>query len=184
MQELFQEIELHMKHSVDHLGEEFKQLRTGHASIAILDAVKVDYYGTLTPVAQLAGLSAPEPTLITVQPYDPTVIPAIERAILTSDLGLNPSNDGKLIRIPIPPLTEERRKEIVKRAHEMAEAARNAVRHARRDGNDGIKQLEKDKEIGEDDERRGYDEVQRLHDHYITLINEHLATKEADILTV
>ena len=182
MMELFQEIELKMKEGIDHLHLEMKHLRTGRASIGMLEGVLVDYYGTGTPVNQLATLGVPEPTLIVAQPYDPTVIPAIEKAILSADLGLNPSNDGKVIRIPVPPLTEERRKEIVRKAHEMAESARNSIRHARREGNEALKKMEKDKEIGQDDERRGHDEIQKLHDHYIGEIGSMLENKEKDIM--
>jgi ribosome recycling factor len=184
MQEVFRESEVKMKHAVDHLHAELKQLRTGRASPAVLEGVTVDYYGTPTPISQTANLTVADATMITVQPWDPSLIGAIEKAILMANLGLNPSNDGKVIRVPIPPLTEERRKELVKRAHDMAEAARNAVRQARREGNDQLKQLKNDKEIGEDDEHRGHGEVQKLHDHYIEMVNQTLATKEKDILTV
>ncbi len=180
--ELFREIEIGMKAAVDHLHQEMKTLRTGRASLALLDGVVVDYYGTQTPLNQLAGLSVPEATLIVAQPYDPASIPAIERAIQGSDLGLNPSNDGKLVRIPVPTLTGERRQELVKLLHEMAEHSRNGVRHARREGNDDLKKMEHDKEIGEDEERRGFDEIQKLHDHYIGLIQQATETKEKDIL--
>ncbi len=182
MQELFREIEVKMKHAVDHFHGELKQLRTGRASLLMLDGVQVDYYGSPTPLNQLANLSVPEATLIVAQPYDPSAIESIEKALLQSDLGLNPSNDGKTIRIPVPPLTEERRREIVKRAHDLAEAARNVVRQCRRDGNDELKRMEKDKEIGQDDEHRGFDEMQKLHDHYIGEVNKSLETKEEDIL--
>lgn len=184
MQNLFREVEIKMKHAVDHLHEQLKQLRTGRASLGILEGVVVDYFGTPTPINQLANLSIADATLIVVQPWDPSQISAIERAILTSDLGLNPSNDGKVIRLPVPPLTEERRKELVRKAHEMAEGSRNAVRQARREGNEGLKALEKDKEISQDEEHRGHDEVQKLHDHYIGQVNQALETKEKDILTV
>lgn len=184
MQELFRSVEIKMKHAVDHFHEELKQLRTGRANLSILEGVTIDYFGTPTPINQLANLSVADATLIVAQPWDPSQIPTIERAILTSDLGLNPSNDGKVIRIPIPPLTEERRKELVRKAHDMAETSRNSVRQARREGNDGLKQLEKDKEISQDDERRGHDEMQKLHDHYIGEINQALEVKEKDIMAV
>jgi ribosome recycling factor len=184
MQELFQETEVSMKHAVDHLHRDLKQVRTGRASLTILDSVHVDYYDTPTPLNQLATLSVPEASLIVIQPFDPSQISAIEKAIMRANLGLNPSNDGRLIRLPVPPLTEDRRKEFVRRAHEMAENARNGIRQSRRDGNDGLKAMEKEKEISEDDERRGHDEMQRLHDHYIGMINESLERKEKDIMTV
>ena len=182
MKELFREVELQMKHAVDHLQKDLKQLRTGRASLAILDGVSVEYYGTPTPLNQVSNLAVADASLITAQPWDPTVIPAIEKAILQSNLGLNPSNDGKVIRIPIPQLTEERRKDLVRKAHDMAEATRNSVRQARREGNDKLKQMEKDKEIGQDDEHRGHAETQKLHDHYIGQVNKALETKEKDIL--
>jgi ribosome recycling factor len=184
MKEVFRETELGMKGVVDHFHEELKQLRTGRASLSMLDGIFVDYYGTPTPLNQLAGLSVADATLIVAQPYDTSQAPAMERAIRASDLGLNPSSDGKVIRIPVPPLTEERRREFVKKGHEMAEHARNGVRLARREGNDRLKQLERDKEISQDEEHRGLDEVQKLHDHYIGDINKTLAAKEAQIMEV
>ena len=182
MQELFRETEVQMKQAVDHLHEEMKQLRTGRASLAVLDGVTVDYYGTPTPLNQVSNLAVADATMITAQPWDPTMISAIERAILTSNLGLNPSNDGKIIRIPIPQLTGERRKEMVRRAHDMAEATRNSIRQARREGNEMLKLMKNEKEISEDDEHRGHGEVQKLHDHYISLVAKAVATKEKDIM--
>ncbi len=184
MHELFRDVELKMKHALDHFHDELKQLRTGRASLSILEHVNVDYYGSPTPINQVANLSVPDPAMIVAQPYDPSVIGEIERAIQAADLGLNPSNDGKLVRIPIPQLTEERRKEMVKRAHDMAEVTRNAIRLARREGNEALKQMEKNKEIGQDDEHRGMDEIQKLHDHYIAETAKTLENKESDILTV
>jgi len=182
--ELFRDVESHMKHAVEHLHQDLKHLRTGRASLSLLDGIHVEYYGTPTPLNQLANLSVADATMIVAQPYDPSQIAAIERAIIKSDLGLNPSSDGKLIRIPVPQLTEERRKEIVKKAHDLAEHARNAVRQARREGNDRLKKLEKDKVVSQDDERRGLDEIQKLHDHYIAEVNSALAKKEQQILEV
>jgi ribosome recycling factor len=179
-----QEVESKMKKVVDHLHQELKTLRTGRASLSILDSVRVDYFGNPTPLNQVANMSVPDATLIVAQPFDPSTIAAIERAIRQADLGLNPSSDGKLIRIPVPSLTEERRKEIVKKAHDFAEASRNGIRQARREGNDTLKKLEKDKEISQDDERRGHDDMQKLHDHYIGLVNKALETKEKDLMTV
>jgi ribosome recycling factor len=182
--ELYREIELHMKHAVDHFHQELKTLRTGRASLSLLDGVTVEYYGTPTPLKQLANLSVADATMITAAPYDPSQIAAIEKAIRTADLGLNPSNDGRTIRIPVPPLTEERRKEFARKAHDMAEQTRNVIRQARRDGNDSLKKMEKEKEISEDDERRGHDEMQKLHDHYIGEVNSTLEAKEAQIMEV
>jgi ribosome recycling factor len=184
MKELFREIEIQMKHAVDHFHNELKHLRTGRASLTLLDGVTVDYYGTPTPLNQLANLSVADAGMIVVQPYDPSQIAAIEKAILRADLGLNPANDGRLVRVPVPPLTEERRREIVKKAHDAAEHARNGVRQARREGNDKLKKKERDKEIGQDEERRGFDEIQKLHDHYIGEINSALERKEEQILEV
>ena len=184
MKELFRDVELKMKHAVDHLHTELKQLRTGRASTALLEGIQVDYYGTPTPINQVASLTVADATLLVAQPWDPKQIGAIEKAIRQSDLGLNPSNDGKLVRIPVPTLTEDRRKELVKRAHDQAEHARTAVRQARREGNEKLKSMLKDKAIGEDDEHRGLEEVQRLHDHYIGDVAKALEHKEKDILTV
>lgn len=184
MKELFRNVELKMKQGVDHFHEELKHLRTGRASLTLLEGIQADYYGTPTPLNQLANLSVADAQTIVAQPWDATAATAIEKAILQSDLGLNPSNDGKVIRIPVPPLTEERRRDIVKRAHDFAEAARNSVRQARREGNEELKRMEQDKEIGQDDERRGLDEIQKLHDHYIQKVNESLEIKEKDLMTV
>lgn len=184
MKELFKEVEDHMKHALDHFHHELKHLRTGRASLSLLEGITVDYYGSPVPLNQVANLSVPDATLIVAQPYDPSQSSAIERAIMKSDLGLNPSSDGKVIRIPVPSLTEDRRKEIVKKAHDMAEHAKNAVRQARREGNDKLKKKEKDKEISQDDERRGLDEVQKLHDRYIGEITTSLQKKEQQIMEV
>lgn len=184
MKDLFLEVEMKMKDAVGHFHEDLKHLRTGRASLTILDGVTVDYYGTPTPMNQVAKLSIPEPTLIVAQPYDPSLIPVIEKAILQANIGLNPGSDGKVVRLPVPPLTEERRKEIVKKAHDLAETARNSVRHARREGNEQLKRMERDHEVGEDDEHRGIDEIQKLHDHYIGEINQALENKEKDLMTV
>ena len=184
MIEIFRDIELKMKHAVDHLHQELRAIRTGRASLAILESVTVDYYGAPTPLNQVANLSVPDPSLIVAQPYDPSLIGDIERAIMMSDLGLNPSNDGKVVRIPIPALTEERRHELVRKLHEMAEAARNGVRHTRREGNEQLKAMVREKELGEDDEHRGHDEVQKLHDHYIKRIGQSVENKESDIMEV
>ena len=182
--ELFREVETHMKHAVEHFQHELKHLRTGRASLSLLDGITVDYYGSQVPLNQVANLSVADASMIVAQPYDPSQSSAIERAIMRSDLGLNPSSDGKIIRIPLPALTEDRRKEIVKKAHDLAEHARTAVRQARREGNDKLKKMEKDKAISQDDERRGLDEVQKLHDHYIADVNTTLQKKEQQIMEV
>ena len=159
-------------------------VRTGRASLAVFDGVMVDYYGTPTPLNQVAKLSIPEPTLIVAQPFDPSTLPAIERAIQTSDLGFNPSNDGKLIRIPVPPLTEERRKQLVKKVHGMAEEAKTAIRHIRRDANEELKRLEKGGEVAEDDARRALEEVQKQTDRHTALVDELSKNKEKELLEV
>jgi ribosome recycling factor len=182
MKELFQEIDTHMKHALDHLHHELKHLRTGRASLALLEGVFVDYYGSKVPLNQVANLAVADAAMITAQPYDPSQTSAIERAIMKAELGLNPSSDGKIIRIPVPQLTEDRRKEIAKKAHDQAEHARNGVRQARRDGNDKLKKMEKDKKVSQDDEHRGLDEIQKLHDRYIHEIGAALEKKEQQIM--
>jgi ribosome recycling factor len=164
------------------LQREMAQIRTGRASVGLLDSIRADYYGTPTPLNQLATLHVPEPSLITVQPWDVSQIGALEKAIRSSDLGLNPNNDGKIIRVPIPPLTEERRKEIVKHLHAVTEEHRVAVRNLRRDANENIKKLLKDKTISEDDERRALDEIQKLTDTHITKLDQAAKAKEKEIL--
>jgi ribosome recycling factor len=159
-------------------------IRTGRASVAVFDGLKVDYYGTPTPINQLANLHVPEPTLITIQPWDVSQIAAIEKAIRGSDLGLNPANDGKLIRVPVPPLTEDRRKEIVKRLHHVTEDHRVAARNIRRDANEHLKKLLKDKLISEDEERKSLDDIQKMTDGHIAKVDETAKAKEKDILNV
>jgi ribosome recycling factor len=159
-------------------------IRTGRASLSILDHIRVDYYGTPTPLNQVANLHVPEPSLITIQPWDVSQIGPIEKSIRTSDLGLNPSNDGKIIRLPIPPLTEERRKELVKRVHAAAEHHRVALRNVRREGNEASKKLLKDKKITEDEDKKAHDEIQKMTDAYIGKIDVAAKTKEKDILEI
>jgi ribosome recycling factor len=180
------EIESHAKTRMEKvladLQHEMAGIRTGRASIGVFDPIRVDYYGTPTPLNQLATLHVPEPSLITVQPWDVSQIGAIEKAIRSAGLGLNPNNDGKLIRVPIPPLTEERRKEIVKHLHVVAEEHKVAVRNLRRDANENIKKLLKDKVISEDDDRRAHDEVQKLTDGHIAKLDQAVKSKEKEIL--
>ena len=164
------------------LKKELKRLRSGRASLSILDGIKVDYYGTMTPLNQMATLAVPESRLITIQPWDVSVIKEIEKALLKSDLGLTPSNDGKIIRIAIPPLTEERRKELVKIVHKMCEEHKVSVRNIRRDSNDLLKTLKKDGEVSEDDAFRAQDEIQKITDEHIKLIDECYKEKEKEIL--
>ena len=158
--------------ALDHVRHELAGVRTGRASVTILDSVHVEAYGSRMPLNQLAGLSVPEPTLIVAQPFDPSQLGAIEKAIRASDLGLNPANDGKVVRIPIPSLTEERRKELSRHVHKLAEEGRNSVRQVRRDANERLKKLLKDHKISEDDERKGLDEVQKITDNHIKQIDD------------
>jgi len=173
-----------MRSTVDTLLRELGTMRTGRASVAMLDTIRVDYYGTATPLNQVGNLSVPDPTLITLQPWDPSLLPAIEKAIRTSDLDLNPQNDGKIIRIPIPSLTEERRRNLVKVAHKQAEEGRVAIRNVRRDANEHLKKLLKEHDVSEDDEKQALAEVQKLTDHHIEEINAALKKKEAEIMEV
>ena len=173
-----------MDSAVGDLRHAMASIRTGRASVSLLDGIKVDYYGTPTPLNQLSTLHVPEPSMITAQPWDVSQIGAIEKAILSSDLGLNPSNDGKLIRIPIPPLTEERRKQIVKHLHTVTEDHRVAIRNVRRDANDALKKLLKDKEISEDEERRALDEIQKLTDDHIKTLDDASKHKENEIMEI
>jgi len=173
-----------MEKVLSDLQHEMAGVRTGRASVSLLDNVRADYYGTPTPLNQLATLHVPEPTLITVQPWDVSQIGVIEKAIRAADLGLNPANDGKLIRVPIPPLTEERRKELVKKLHHIAEDHRVALRNIRRDGNENVKKLLKDKLISEDDDRRAHDEIQKLTDGYIQKLDQAAKAKEKEILEI
>jgi ribosome recycling factor len=173
-----------MDKALSDLQHEMASIRTGRASVSILDQIRVDYYGTPTPLNQVANLHVPEPSLITIQPWDVSLIGAIEKSIRVSDLGLNPANDGKVIRLPIPPLTEERRKELVKKLHGTAEHHRVAVRNVRRDGNEAVKKLLKDKKITEDEDKRAHDEIQKLTDAYMAKVDQAAKTKEKEILEI
>ena len=167
---------------IDHLRHELTGVRTGRATINILDPVHIDAYGSRMPLNQVASLSVPDPMSIVAQPFDPSLLGAIEKAIRASDLGLNPNNDGKLVRIPIPPLTEERRRELSRHVHKLAEDARNGVRQARRETNDKLKKLLKDKLVSEDDERKGLDDVQKATDQHIQFIDELQKKKDTELL--
>jgi|SRR3954462_2130709 ribosome recycling factor len=179
---LFGEVNKRMAAALEHVKHELGGVRTGRASITILDHVQVEAYGSRVPVNQVASLSVPEPTLIVAQPFDPTLLGALEKAIRTSDLGLNPANDGKVVRIPIPALTEDRRKELSKHVHKLTEEGRNTVRQVRRDANDRLKKLLKDSTISQDDEKRGLDEVQKITDHHIKLIDDAQKKKDQELL--
>jgi ribosome recycling factor len=159
-------------------------VRTGRASLAMFDGVMVDYYGTMTPLNQVAKLSIPEPSLVVAQPFDPSALPSIEKAILAADLGLNPANDGKLVRIPIPALTEERRKQLVKKVHALGEEAKTAVRLIRRDANEELKKLLKDSKLSEDDGRRATDDVQKRTDKYVADVEALCKNKEKELMEV
>jgi ribosome recycling factor len=182
--EVIKDVQHRMDSSIQALHAHFKTLRTGRANAAMLDSIHVDYYGTPTPLAQAASIKVPEPALLVVEPWDKSMVGPIEKAIRTSDLGFNPASDGKIIRVPIPMLTEERRKDLVKKAHQMAEEARTAIRQVRRDGNEKLKKMLKGHEISEDDEKRGLDEIQKLTDKHIDEVASVLKGKEQDIMAV
>jgi ribosome recycling factor len=179
---LFTEVKKRMDAQIEHVRRELGGIRTGRASVGILDTVHVDAYGSHMPLNQVASLSVPEPTMIVAQPFDPSLMGAVEKSIRAANLGLNPTNDGKVVRIPIPALTEERRKELSKLVHKYAEEGRNGVRQVRRDANEKLKKLLKDHKISEDDERRGLEEVQKLTDQHILLLDELQKKKDGDLL--
>ncbi|MDA1307696.1 MAG: ribosome recycling factor [Acidobacteria bacterium] len=176
------EVAKRMDGAVEHIRKELSGVRTGRASVSILDPVQVEAYGSMMPLNQLAQLSIPEPSLIVAQPFDPALMGAIERAIQKSSLGLNPANDGKVLRIPLPSLTDERRKELSRLVHKYAEDGRNAVRQVRRDANDKLKKMLKDSTISEDDERRGLEDVQKITDQHVGLIDEMQKKKDVELL--
>jgi ribosome recycling factor len=171
-----------MDAQIEHVKREFGGVRTGRASVSILDTVHVDAYGSHMPLNQVASLSIPEPTLIVAQPFDPSLMGAIEKAIRSANLGLNPTNDGKVVRVPLPPLTEERRRELSKLVHKYAEEGRNGVRQVRRDANERLKKLLKEHKISEDDERRGLEDVQKITDQHIAMIDDLQKKKDAELL--
>ncbi len=179
---LFVEVDKRMNSTITHARRELAGVRTGRASVAILDGVHVDVYGTSMPLNQVASLSVPEPTLIAVQPFDPSQMGAIEKAIQAANLGFNPSNDGTIIRLPIPALTDERRKELSRLVHRLAEAGRNGIRQVRRDAKDRLKKLLKNKEVSEDDERRAIERVQKFTDNHVHAIDELQKHKDDDLL--
>ena len=182
--ELLDDAKRRMDKSVEAALHEFNTVRTGRASAALLDRVTVDYYDQKTPVKQLATINVPEPRMLTIQPFDPSSVKAIERALLESDLGLTPSNDGKLIRLPIPQLTEERRKELVRVVRHLAEEGRVAIRNVRRDVMHDLKELARDGDVGDDDERRAEDRLQKLTDEHVHRVDELLKRKEEEIMEV
>jgi ribosome recycling factor len=182
--DVHKEAEEKMKKTISIYKDELMGIRAGRANPALLDKISIDYYGVLTPLNQVASVSAPEPRLLVIQPWDANTIPQIEKAILKSDLGLNPSNDGKVIRLPIPQLTEDRRKELVKIVKKSAENAKIAIRNSRREANDKLKKMEKNKEISEDDRKIAEDEIQEMTDKYILEVDELTEKKEAELMEV
>ena len=183
MQAVIKEAETRMQGALETLGREFAGVRTGRATTGLLEGIRVDYYGTPTPVPQVASLSVPDPKTLLIQPWDASLLPQIEKAIMKSDLGLTPANDGKVIRLVMPPLTEERRKQLAKAVGKLAEDARVAIRNIRHEANKKLKTMEKDKKISEDDGRRGQEQVQKITDKFIQRVDELLKKKEQEILT-
>ena len=179
---LFAEVKKRMDGQIDHVRRELGGVRTGRASVNILDTVHVEAYGSMMPLNQVASLSVPEPAMIIAQPFDPSLMNNVEKGIRAANIGLNPTNDGKVIRIPIPALTEERRKELSKIVHKFAEEARNGVRLVRREANDKLKKMLKDSKISQDDERKSLDEVQKITDQHVTLIDEVQKKKDTELL--
>lgn len=184
VKETMAQARIRMNKALEDLRQDLATVRTGRASVSLLDHIRVDYYGTLTPLNQVATLGVPEPSLLTVQAWDPSLLSAIEKAIRSSDLGLNPVNDGKILRVPIPPLTEERRKELAKHIHKVLENHRTAIRNIRRDANEALKKLLKEKKISEDDERRGLTEAQKLTDEFMEKLEAQGKSKEKEILEI
>jgi ribosome recycling factor len=182
--EILADTSAHMDKTVKALAHEFGSVRTGRASGAVLEGIKIDYYGTPTPISQIAGIKSPEPQMLLIEPWDKTALKAIEHAIMASDLGITPSNDGSVIRLPFPPLTEERRKDLVKQCKHYAEEAKVGVRNIRRDSNTKLERAEKDSQISEDDLRRAETEIQKLTDAHVKEIDEALKRKEAEIMEV
>jgi ribosome recycling factor len=184
IRDVFHQLKTRMDKAVEDFRTNLAAARTGRASVHMLDTVRIPYYGSEMPLNQVATLHTPDPQLITVQPFDPSVVSEIDKAIRSAGLGLNPQNDGKLIRIPVPPLTEDRRKEMVKHLHKILEDHRTAIRNVRRDGNDAIKKAMKDKKISEDEEKKALDEVQKLTDGEIKKMEEMSSAKEKELMTV
>jgi ribosome recycling factor len=183
MQALMKDMEARMNAALELLGREFTSVRTGRASTGLLDTVRVDYYGTPTPIPQMASVSVPDARTLLIQPWEGQQLGAIEKAIMKSDLGLTPVNDGKVIRLTMPTLTEERRKQLAKTVHKIAEDSRVAIRNVRREANDKLKGMAKDKKVSEDEERRGHDQIQKTTDRFITKVDELLKKKEQEILS-
>jgi ribosome recycling factor len=181
-EKVYKDVESKMKKSMEHLQKELNSVRTGRASVSLLDGITVSYYDNDTPLNQIATLSVPESRLITIQPWDPSLLEKIEKAILQSDLGLTPTNDGKILRVSLPVLTEERRVQLVKIVKKMAEEAKVAVRNVRREGNDNLKSMEKNKDISQDDYHRAMDRIQEITDNYVSKVDEIIEAKEKEIM--
>ena len=179
---MFAEVKTRMDGAIDRVRRDMANVRTGRATVGLLDGIHVDAYGSKMPINQVATLSVPEPAMIIAQPFDPSLMKAIEKAITASDLGLNPSNDGKVVRIPIPSLTDERRKELSRHVHKQAEEGRNVVRQVRRDANERLKKLLKEHKISEDDERKGLEQIQKVTDDHVKLIDELQKKKDQELL--
>lgn len=184
LDDVYHDMDHKMERSLAALRKELSRIRTGRATLALLEGIDVDYYGTATPLDQMATLAAPESRLLTIQPWDKSQLGLIEKALQRSDLGLTPMNDGKIIRLSIPPLTAERRKDLVKKVKKIGEDAKIALRNVRRDGNETLKDLEKTKDISQDDLRRGQEQVQKITDRFISQVDDVLNTKEHEILEV
>jgi ribosome recycling factor len=184
VKDVLKDLEKRMKTSLEHFRKDLGKLRTGRANINIFEDIKVEYYGVLTPVNQMAKIGVPDPSLITVQPYDTSLLEPIDKAVKAADLGLNPINDGKVLKIPIPPLDEERRREIVKKVKKMLEDEKTALRNMRRESKEFIEELEKEKEITEDDKFKGLDELQKIIDDYTKKIEDAAAAKEKEIMQI
>ena len=184
VKDVLKDLEKRMKTSLEHFRKDLGKLRTGRANLSIFEDIKVEYYGVLTPVNQMAKIGVPDPSLITVQPYDTSLLEAIDKAVKAADLGLNPINDGKVLKIPIPPLDEERRREIVKKVKKMLEDEKTALRNMRRESKEFIEELEKEKEITEDDKFKGLDELQKITDDYTKKIEDTAAVKEKEIMQI
>jgi ribosome recycling factor len=179
---MFGEVKTRMDAAIERVRKDMANVRTGRATVGLLDGIQVEAYGAKMPINQVAALSVPEPALIVAQPFDPSLMGAVEKAIRASDLGLNPANDGKMVRIPIPSLTDERRKELSRHVHKQAEEGRNGVRQVRRDANERLKKLLKDHKISEDDERKGLDQVQKMTDDHVKMIDDLQTKKDQDLL--
>ena len=183
-EDVVKELKARIEKTLEDLRKDLSRIRTGRANLSLLDGIRVDYYGTSTPLSGVASLSVPEPRLITVKPWDRSQLKQIEKAITEANIGINPMNDGEIIRLPIPPLTEERRKELVKKLHAAAEHHRVSVRNVRRDGNEAVKKLLKDKKVTEDDDKKAHDEIQKMTDGYMEKIDQASKAKEKEILEI